>query len=534
MPDPCRSRARTLASVARVGDLLLRQTRIVPLDDEPRGPAGDRPDASAGPVDVLVVDGVVTAVAPHLDRPDGVDEVSADGRWLIPGLWDQHVHLGQWSLSRQRVDTGPIASPEEAIALVARTVTASPGKPVIGFGHRPGTWTRDVTVAELDAVSGVTPVVLIAGDAHHAWLNSAALAALGLGARDEVVRENEWFAAYERLTRLTGEVGDGPEAYRSSLEAAAALGVVGLVDLEFTGGADEWRSRWAAGCDLLRVRMASYADRLEEAIEAGLRTGTPLVEGDDRLVMGPLKIISDGSLNTRTAWCCEPYADGERLEHPSGAANLAPHELRALHARAHMSGLHVATHAIGDAAVAAALDAYAATGARGSIEHAQLVGVDDAARIAALGLRASVQPAHLLDDRDLTELIWPGRGARSFAFRWMLDAGARVVLGSDAPVSPLDPWLAMAAAVHRGVLDDERDAWHPEHTLTPREALAASVDEQPTVGVGSRGDLALLDHDPLAVPAAAGTREAAATLRRTTVALTVVGGEVVHGSADRL
>jgi len=512
--------ARGFTSVASVGDLLLRETRLVPVTDGV---------ASTDPVDVLVSDGVVTAVGPALARPAGVEEVAAAGRWLAPGLWDQHVHLGQWSLSRQRVDTGAVTSPEGARDLVARLVAESPGRPVIGFGHRPGTWSREVTVAELDEVSGVTPVVLIAGDAHHAWLNSVALAALGLGARDEVVRENEWFAAYELLTRLTGEPGDGPDAYRSSLEAAAARGVVGLVDFEFTGGADDWRSRWAQGCDLLRVRMASYADRLESVVQEGLRTGTPLIAGDDRLVMGPLKIISDGSLNTRTAWCCEPYADGARLPHPSGAANLPPHELRALHARAHMSGLHVATHAIGDAAVSAALDAYAATGALGSVEHAQLVGVGDAARIAGLGLRASVQPAHLLDDRDLTELIWPGRGDRSFAFRWMLQAGVRLVLGSDAPVSPLDPWLAMAAAVHRGWVDDDRDAWHPEHSLTPREALAASVDEQPTVRPGSRGDLVLLEHDPLA-PADSG-REAAAALRRTTVALTVVGGRVVHRTA---
>ena len=192
-----------------------------------------------------------------------------------------------------------------------------------------------------------------------------------------------------------------------------------------------------------------------------------------------------------------------------------------------MSGLHVATHAIGDAAVTAALDAYAATGALGSVEHAQLIAAADVRRIADLGLRASVQPAHLLDDRDLTELIWPGQGGRSFAFRWMLDAGVRLVLGSDAPVSPLDPWLAMASAVHRG--PDDRDAWHPEHALTAREALAASVDEQPSVRVGSPGDLALLDHDPLA--AHPDNRSAAGLLRDMTVALTVVGGRVVHRSS---
>ena len=277
---------------------------------------------------------------------------------------------------------------------------------------------------------------------------------------------------------------------------------------------------------MLRVRWATYADTLDEVIDAGLRTGDPLPGCDDRITMGPLKIISDGSLNTRTAWCCEPYSDAHRLEYPAGQANLSGDELRDLLKRAHGGGLEVATHAIGDAAVAEALAAYAETGAIGSIEHAQLVGRDDVRRMADLGVRASVQPAHLLDDRDLTELAWPGRAERCFAFRWMLDDGVELALGSDAPVSPLDPWLAIAAAVHRSA--DERDAWHGEQALTPAEALAASVDGQPTVGVGSPGDLVLLDADPLAVHA--DSAETGAALRTMSVALTAVGGRVVHST----
>ena len=312
---------------------------------------------------------------------------------------------------------------------MADRVAARPGRPVITWGHRPGIWTREVTVAELDEVSGVTPVVLIAGDGHHGWLNSAALAALGLGERDDVVRENEWFAAYELLDPPRRRRRHAPAAYRQTLDAAAVAGRGRPGRLRVHAAASTTGvERWDAGCDRLRVRVATYADGLEEVIEAGLRTGDPLPGTDGRLTMGPLKIISDGSLNTRTAWCCEPYADGARLDQPAGAANLPEAELTALLARAHMSGLEVATHAIGDAAVAAALDAYAATGARGSIEHAQLVGRDDVRRIAELDLRASVQPGHLLDDRDLTELIWPDRGDRSFAFRWMLDDGVRLVL----------------------------------------------------------------------------------------------------------
>ena len=387
-----------------VSRLLIRRARLVPI-----GPTAAPPQH---PVDVLVQDGVVTTVAAQLDPRPGVEEYDADGRWLAPGLWDQHVHFTQWTLASQRLDLAPARSPEQALALVAERVRTLPGMPVVAWGHRPGAWQRDVTVSELDAVTGDTPVVLIAGDGHNAWLNTTALMQLAMPVRDSVVRETEWFSVYPRLVTLFGSDGTAPEAFRRGLDAAAARGVVGLVDFEFGGSRHDWADRWADDCDVLRVRWATYADTLDEVIDAGLRTGDPLPGCDERITMGPLKIISDGSLNTRTAWCCEPYSDAHRLEYPAGQPNLSGDELRDLLKQAHGGGLEVATHAIGDAAVAEALAAYAETGAIGSIEHAQLVGRDDVRRMAELGVRASVQPAHLLDDRDLTELAWPGRADR--------------------------------------------------------------------------------------------------------------------------
>jgi predicted amidohydrolase YtcJ len=108
----------------------------------------------------------------------------------------------------------------------------------------------------------------------------------------------------------------------------------------------------------------------------------------------------------------------------------------------------------------------------------------------------------------------------------MLDAGVPLAFGSDAPVSPLDPWLAMAAAVHRSA--DDRPPWHPEQALTPREALAASVDGQGSVHAGMPADLVLLEADPISE--VDDTAAAAASLRRVPVALTLVGGEVAHSS----
>ena len=500
--------------------LLIRNARVVPL--------APSDVVSESPVDVLIEWGTVSAVGPGLELPEGGEELDAGGRWVMPGLWDQHVHLAQWTLASGRLDLAPARSAEDATRMVAERIAEYPDHPVIGWGHRSGAWDLDVTVSELDAVSGDTPVVLISGDGHHAWLNTTALMHLAMPVRDSVVREAEWFAAYPRLASLVGNDGTSPEAYRRTLDHAASMGIVGIVDFEFSGGAEEWAERWAAGCDLLRIRMATYADTLEDVIAAGLRTGDMLPGCDERATMGPLKIISDGSLNTRTAWCCEPYADAHRLEYPCGQPNLSGDELRALLSRAHVFGLEVATHAIGDAAVAEALAAYADTGAAGSIEHAQLVGRDDVRRMAELGVRASIQPAHVYDDRDLTEKIWPGRSERSFAFRWMLDDGVELAFGSDAPVSPLDPWLAIAAAVHRSA--DDREPWHPEQSLTVQEALAASVDGQPTVQPGNRGDLILLDRDPLAP--GVDTAALAATLRGTEVCATIVAGVVVHSALD--
>ncbi len=495
--------------------IVLRNARLVPLGDEPV------PDA---PIDVRVHEGRVSEVGPALERPRGVREHDAEGRWLVPGLWDQHVHLGQWTVSSQRLDLGPVRSPEEATTMVAERLAEVPDEPVIGWGHRLSRWDRDPTVRELDAVAPDVPVVLISGDGHHAWLNSTALIALALPSRDTVVVEGEWFAAYGRLATIVGNDGTSPAAYQRTLEAAAAQGVTGLADFEFSGGVEDWSERFAAGADLLRVRMATYADGLEAVIEQGLRTGDVLPGCDERITMGPLKIISDGSLNTRTAWCCDPYADGSG----SGAPNQSPEELRRLLGRAYEHDLEVATHAIGDAAVAEALDVYAETRVRGSIEHAQLVRREDVRRMAQLGIRASVQPAHLLDDRDATERVWADRSERCFALRWMVDDGVTLAMGSDAPVSPLDPWLAISAAVHRAA--DEREPWHGEQALTPREALVASVDGQGTVGAGSRGDLVLLDDDPLVRDVdPADTAAQAARLRAMPVHATWVAGRLAHG-----
>jgi predicted amidohydrolase YtcJ len=488
-----------------VADFVLRNVRVVELG---------RGRGWVGPVDLFVEQGTVREIGHGLDRPAGIEEYDAQGRWAIPGLWDAHVHLAQWTARRDRLDLAGTESPSEALARVSERLGTRPG-PLVAAGHRTGLWSEQPTVAALDAIAPDVPVVLISGDAHHAWLNSRALAALGLPDREGVVAENEWYEAYTRMDTID-EPDVSPAAYRRTLEQAAALGITGVVDLERGQTAADWEPRDSP----VRVRVATYADGLDDVIAAGLSSGDCLPGSPGTITMGPLKIISDGSLNTRTAWCCEEYADGSG----AGAANQTSDELTRLLDLARANGLEVATHAIGDLALREALAAYDVTSAVGSIEHAQLVRRDALPVMARLGLRASVQPAHLLDDRDLTELCWPDRAERCFAFRWMVDAGVDLALGSDAPVSPLDPWLAVSAAVHRSA--DDRPPWHPEQALTVREALAASVDGQGSVHAGMPADLVLLDADPLAP--ADDTAEQAARLRAMPVALTLVDGEAVH------
>jgi predicted amidohydrolase YtcJ len=156
-------------------------------------------------------------------------------------------------------------------------------------------------------------------------------------------------------------------------------------------------------------------------------------------------------------------------------------------------------HAIGDRANTLALDAIETTGARGTIEHAQLLRASDLERFARTGTAASVQPEHAMDDRDIAEVHWAGRTDRAFVLRSLLDAGATLRLGSDAPVAPLDPWVSIAAAVTRS--RDGREPWHGEQAITVEEALAASTrGDDDVVAEGSPADLVVVSADPFTCP----------------------------------
>ena len=433
-------------------------------------------------VDIQLDDGLITAITPTAPSDGGFD---AGARWATPGLWDNHVHFSQWTLQTQRFDVSAARSAAEAAQLVGAAVL---GPLFIGVGFRDGLWPDAPTAAALDETTGDVPVVLISGDLHAVWLNSAALAHFGESSSGTtgsgLLREEPAFAITAAVGELQAELLDdwAIEAGR----VAAARGVVGFADLEMAWNLDTWQRRMAAGFDSQRVEFAIYSQHLDQAIARGLRTGQQL---DALLSVGRFKVLTDGSLNTRTAWCAEPYPGTDergRLEVP--AETLVPLMRKALAA-----GIEPTVHAIGDAANTLALDAFEAVGAGGWIEHAQLVAESDFERFGALGVTASVQPEHAMDDRDVADRYWVSRTGRVMALRSLLDAGATLAFGSDAPVAPLDPWVAMAAAVGRA--RDGREPWHPEQRISTAEALAAST--RSTIAVGQPADLVITDLDPL-------------------------------------
>src|SRR4051794_13511522 len=425
-------------------------------------------------VDVLVADGVVAGIGSGLPTPAGAQVVDLDGRALLPGLWDAHVHFDQWTLARRRLDLGPAGSAAEATALVAARLQADPPEPgtaLVGHGFRDALWPDVPHRALLDGVTGPVPVVLVAADLHCCWLNSAAAARYGMaGHPTGLVRERDWIPIMTDVRSAPAHLLDRWAA--DAGRAAAARGVVGIVDFEAPWQLDAWAARIAAGADALRVVASVWPEALDDPVERGLRSGDVVPGTAGLLTMGPLKVVTDGSLNTRTAYSHDPYPDGHG-EHRHGVLLVPPDELVPLLRRAAAHGLDAAVHAIGDRANELVLDAFAEVGVAGRIEHAQLLCEGDAARFAALGVVASVQPAHVLDDRDVADRLWAGRTGRAFAYRDLLDAGVRLALGSDAPVAPLDPWVTLAAAVHRS--GDDRPPWHPEQEIPVEVALAASA-----------------------------------------------------------
>jgi hypothetical protein len=459
-------------------------------------------------VDLLVDAGVIRWLSSgpeaRVSKPAN-EELDLDGRWVGRGLWDSHVHFGQWTLVSRRLDVSGADSAAGTAALVRDELARHPlaaGAVLIGQGFRDGLWPDEPSLELLEF--GDAPVALVSGDVHCMWTNAAALRMLGMPSESWLLREKEAFDLNVRLSVVPEAQLDGWAL--DAAATAASRGVVGVVDLEMSGAVASWQRRFGAGFRGLRVRAGVYPEDLDAVAAAGIRTGEVVPDTAGLLVGGPFKLFTDGSLNTRTAWCYDDYP-GLSGQDAAGLAIHSADELLGLARAALERGFVPTIHAIGDRATTLALDTFESLGplpgsahgpSGGSIEHAQLVIDGDLPRFAALGVRASVQPEHAMDDRDVADHFWAGRTGRAFGYRALWQAGAELALGSDAPVAPLDPWVTISAAVSRS--RDGRAPWHPEQALPIEAALLASsggAGGKLGLAVGDQADLVMTELNPL-------------------------------------
>lgn len=477
-------------------------------------------NGQATSVDLVCRDGIITAITPAGQaQPEGDEDViDGDGRLVIPGLWDEHVHMGQWASHRRRIDVSSAESALDALNMMSDGARNRSGDPIIvGAGMRPATWSDTPSLELIDQVSGGIPWVIFAIDIHSCWANTAALERFGFPTTTGVLTEHDSFSMLGKVDTVDPAAHDQWVAEAERL--AASRGVVGIVDLDMGHTIDNWIRRRQGANDsfTLRVEASVYPDTLDHALDRRLRSGDPIAPG---VTMGPLKAITDGSLNTQTAYVEEPYPGAD--PHAHGTLNYSVDEIHQFVKRASDAGLDVTLHAIGDRANTIMLDVFEHHGIPGRIEHAQLVATEDVSRFKKLGVTASIQPQHAVDDREVTDRLWADRADRAFPAKSLLDSGAHVVFGSDAPVSTLDPWVQIAAAVTR--TDDDREPWQKDQAVSVAQAIQCST--RTTIEVGQPADLAILDADPYWLEGALGSRpsELSKALRAMPVWMTVVGG----------
>ena len=466
------------------------------------------PTQRALPIAGELVAGGVGVHETALASPEVVD---LGGRVVVPGLNDAHVHFPTWALAQTEVSLDGCGSLAEALDRV-RGARVADGRWLRGYGWRSGDWSdgREPTKDDLDAVTGSTPAALIAKDYHSLWLNSAALAVAGgdlevhggvverdaAGEPTGVLREEACWRFKERY--MVWPDDEYLAAMRSGIRLANARGVTAVHDKDgWLGALRLWQQIEERGGLSLRVWQSIPHEQLDAVAGAGLRSGL----GSSYLRLGYLKVFMDGTLGSQTAW----MLDGSGVQITSGE------ELADIVRRGAAAGWPVGVHAIGDKANREALDAFEATrelwqplGLRQRIEHAQLLAPEDLPRFAAIGVAASVQFSHAPSDRDLADRFWAGKTDRAYAFRSLLATGAVLANGSDAPIEELDPLAGIRAGVRRTI--DDRDAWHPEQTLTVDQAfhaacvtpawLARDERRRGTLIPGRLADLVVLDRDP--------------------------------------
>lgn len=492
--------------------------------------------------------------------PSKAKIIDLEGRRVLPGLTDAHFHCCDWALGLQRpplADTVSLADLCQRLA--GKASQMSPDQWILGQGWNETRWpvARFPTRRDLDAAAPGHPVLLWRSDLHLAVANSEALQRAGVtgdtqdppdGRLDRDSSGEPTGVLRELAINLVSDIVPPPSedetvgALREGFPLLHRLGLTGIHDYRLMDGSDgppafrAYQRLQAAGQLPLRLWMNLPGQRLSEAIALGLRTGF----GDGHLRVGHVKLFSDGGQGARTAWMLEPYLDGNHCGIP-----LTPMEEIAEAVRlADQAGLAVAIHAIGDRANRELLsileqlqveqrhDAHLLPcHVPHRIEHVQNILPQDVARLARLGVVASVQPIHVTDDMTMIEQTVGERARFAYLFRDLWDAGVILALGSDCPVADPNPLWGIHAAVTRQRRDGTPPGgWYPRQRLTVTEAVwgftmgpalaTGQEDELGSITPGKRADLVVLDRDILAIDPV--------EIAQTQVVMTVLDGEVVY------
>lgn len=489
--------------------------------------------------------------------------VDAAGHRLVPGFNDAHVHLVGGGEGLDSVQLKDVTSAAEFARRIGERAARTPR----GEWIRDGNWdeTRWAPAAlptrqMIDAVAAEVPVAVNRYDGHMIVVNTLVLKLAGITAATAdppggvIVRDDKGEptgalkdAAAELVQRIIPPLSHQQRRaiVEQALRHAASLGVTSMQDMS-DGDLQADYATIAVYSELLeehrltaRLYVAPSLAGVDDFVKLGLRRAF----GDPYLRVGAMKSYADGSIGSRTAYFFDPYDDGP------GYRGLLAEDMQPLSRarermqRADSAGLQLCTHAIGDAAISTILDLYADIAASGGprdrrwrIEHSQHLAAKDFERYAALGVIASVQPYHAIDDgRWVESRIGHERSTRTYAFRTLLDHGVKLALGTDWPVAPLDPMQTLYAATTRATLDGTHpEGWFSEQKLTVQEALSAYTHgsafaefqdaDKGTIRVGALADFVLLSEDVLAI--------APQRIRDVKVLKTWVGGQVVFDAAS--
>lgn len=489
--------------------------------------------------------------------------VDAKGGRVLPGFHDSHVHMLGSGMRLNQVALKDAADAAEFGRRLAEFDRKLPrDRWMLG-----GDWDHDrafagrlPTAADIDQFVSDRPVFLRRYDGHMALANSRALLLTGIS---EMTPDPSGGEIYRdpKTKKPTGLLRDNAmdlvdklipapseaeivEAVRAAVLEAGQVGVTGVVDMDGSGAETRrklfqtYQRMARAGQLPLRVELRWPIAEWNELARLAVRADF----GSDYVRIGGVKGFMDGSLGSSTAKFFEPYVN----EPTSRGIFVTPRETLLEQAtRADAAGLSIAVHAIGDEANATLLDIFTEVARRNGtrdrrprVEHAQHLRPQDYPRFAELGVVASMQPYHVVDDGRWAEgRIGSRRCASSYAYRSLLDAGAKVAFGSDWAVAPLSPLLGIDAAVNRQTLDGKHlGGWFPEQRVSVIEAIAAytiasayaSGQEgmRGSLTPGKFADLVLLSHDILAP-------NQRNKIGQTTVLATIVGGRIAFDSRPR-